>query len=49
MEYESIPAHAHRPELTAKFDFRKEMALLERLNSQGQRLALFKGTDKNQL
>lgn len=31
MEYKSIPARAHRPELRAKFDFRKELALPERL------------------
>lgn len=31
MEYKSVPAHAHRTELSAKFDFRKERALSERL------------------
>lgn len=35
MESKSIPSHTRRPELTTKFDFRKELALPERLKFTG--------------
>lgn len=40
MEPKSIPAHMQRAKLTAKFDFRKELALPERLKFTGPKICV---------
>lgn len=42
MEYKSILVHIHRPTMTAKFDFRKEVALPKRQVHRTKNIPYFK-------